>query len=576
MDTDILLGIGAIVVLGVGAQWLASRLKLPGILLLIPAGLLAGPVTGVLEPDRMFGDALFPAISVAVGLLLFEGGLGLRLRDLRPPARSPVLRLITLGALATWLLAGLACALLFDLPTQIDMLIGAIIVVSGPTVVGPILRLARPRDPARKILIWEGITIDPIGATLGVVMLNIALVGGLGQILQIVPTILVGVAIGLAAAALLILALRNFTVPDELEVPVALLFVVGAFVAAERLDPEAGLFATTVIGIALANQRWVPIRSFHLFGRTLGVLIIGSLFVVLGARVDLETVEAVALPTLALVGILILVIRPLIAFASTAGQKIPLPDRTFIASLAPRGIVAASTASLFAIRLQQEGSPAPELVPIVFGVIIGTCLLYGLAARPLALVLGVGQGERKTVVLVGDDPWVVELARHLCEEGVPVLLVAVGEDELAARTDLPFPVHTRGVRDLEEEPVFDSAAVAITAAASEERNQLALEVLAEAVGRQGLFHLPEAGGTVESGTRLPFGFSDRDEIDHAVREGAGFVTVDGATAPSEGLRQLLRIGSSGVVDCALMGRVRPGDRLVCLVSADVTITPARG
>lgn len=569
MNPDILLGIGAIVVLGVGAQWLASRLKVPGILLLIPAGLLAGPMTGIVEPDEMFGDALFPAISIAVGLLLFEGGLGLRLRDLRPPARSPVLRLITLGALTTWLLAGFACAFLFDLPTRIDMLIGAIVVVSGPTVVAPILRLARPRDPARTILTWEGITIDPIGATLGVVMLNIALIGDLGRFAEVVPTILVGVAVGLAAAALLILALRNFTVPDELEVPVALLFVVGAFVAAEHIDEEAGLFATTVIGIALANQRWVPVRSFHLFGRTLGVLIIGSLFIVLGARVDLEAVEAVALPTLALVGFLILVVRPLIAFTSTAGQGIPLPDRAFIASLAPRGIVAASTASLFAIRLQQEGAPSPELVPIVFGVIIGTCLLYGLVARPLALALGVGQGERKTVVLVGADPWVVDLASHLANENVPVLLVAVGEDDLAARTDLTFPVHTDGVRDLEDEPVFDSAAVAIAAAASEERNQLALEVLAEAVGRKGLFHLPEAGGTVESGTRLPFGLTDRDEIDRAIRGGAAFITVDAVAGAPKGGRHLLRIGSDGLVDCTLAGRIRPGDRLVCLVGADV-------
>ncbi|MEX0755874.1 MAG: cation:proton antiporter [Actinomycetota bacterium] len=569
MDREIALGLAAIIILGVGAQWLAARLRIPGILLLLPAGLLAGPVTGIVEPDEMFGEALFPTISMAVGVLLFEGGLGLRLRDLGPGIRTPVLRLITIGVAITWVLGAFAVELLFgELPGQISFLIGAVLVVSGPTVVGPILRLARPRDPSRSILSWEGITIDPIGATLGIVMLDVALAGDPGEFVRIIPTALVGIAFGLAAAALLIVALRRYAVPDDLEVAVALLFVIAAYIGAERVDTEAGLFATTVVGIALANQRWVPLRSLHLFGRTLGALIIGGLFIVLAARVDLEAVERVAVPTLALTAVLVFLVRPIVAWLATWRQGIDLSDRGFIAGLAPRGIVAAATSSLFAIKLQQAGSPVPELVPIVFGVIICTCLLYGLAARPLALALGVGRGERRTVVLVGNEPWVVQLATALHGAGVRVLLVATGDDELRDRTDLPFDVFTDGLSDLEEDPLIEDAAVAIAASQIEERNQLALSVLAETVGRRGLFHVPGEGETADPRSRIPFGARSREELAGEVAAGARFEISGSGSTPAG--RALARIGPDGRVDCLPVGTDGEQTRWVCLVPVSQT------
>jgi NhaP-type Na+/H+ or K+/H+ antiporter len=408
VDSEIVRGLALVVVLGVGLQWAARLLGLPSIVLLLAGGLAVGPGLGWVDPDEIFGDALFPVVSLAVGVLLFHGGLELRFADLDGPPRGPVLRLVTVGALATWLLTAAAAHVLYSEPVRVSLLVGAVLVVSGPTVVGPLLRLARPADPDATILQWEGIVIDPLGATLGVFCVNAFFVSALspGEIWSdVVVVALAGVAAGLAGAALLVAALRRLVVPDDLEVAVALAVVVGVYAAAESVRPEAGLFATTTLGLALANQRIVPVRQLRAFGEPIVVLVIGTLFIVLAARVEAGPLIDHLPEALGLAAVLVLVVRPLVMGLCTWRHPLSLRERAFLACPAPRGIVAAATAALFTLRLEQIGQDSSVLVPAVFAVIIVLAVVYGLGAVPAARWLGVARtppagrprGERAAV-----------------------------------------------------------------------------------------------------------------------------------------------------------------------------------
>ncbi len=390
-DNDIIIGLATIVVFGVGAQWIGRRSGIPSLLLLIPAGVLAGPVFGLVDPGQLFGDTLFPGITLLVALLLFQAALGLRVRDLPRLARGPVLRLVTIGAAITFAGASAAAALLLGVRGDLALLAGAILVVSGPTVVGPLLTEVRPRDPSESVLRWESITLDPIGATLGVVVLNLLLAsgGGVHPVLQMLARLGTGVGVGIAAAGLLVLVMSRFLVSDEMEAAVALLFAVAAFAVAELALSEAGLFATTTLGFIAANQDIVPTARIKGFGETLEVLIIGSLFIVLGALIALDDLAHYAWQTAALVAFLVIVLRPLSVGVALLGTKVGARDRAFISGVDPRGIVAAATAAQFSGTLDDAHVAHAFLLPVVFGVIIGTGVVYASSAGALARFLGV-------------------------------------------------------------------------------------------------------------------------------------------------------------------------------------------
>ncbi len=250
-----------------------------------------------------------------------------------------MLRLVTIGTAITFAGASAGVALIFGVETDVALLVGAILVVSGPTVVGPLLAVVRPRDPSEAVLRWESIALDPIGATLGVVVLNLVLASGSGihPVLQMVSRLGVGVGVGAGAAVLLVFVMSRFLVSDEMEAAVALLFAVAAFALAEVSLSEAGLFATTTLGFIAANQDFVPTARIAGFGETLEVIIIGSLFIVLGALVNLNDLGHYAWPTVALVALLVIVVRPLAVAVSLLGTKLVGSDRAFVGSVDPAG-----------------------------------------------------------------------------------------------------------------------------------------------------------------------------------------------------------------------------------------------
>ena len=424
-DNEIIIGLATIIVFGVGAQWIGRRTGIPSLLILLPAGLLAGDVLGWVEPDELFGDILNPLVTLLVSLLLFQSGIQLRLAELPGEARSSIVRLVTIGLAITFAGASAAVAIALDVPTELAFMTGAIVVVSGPTVVGPLLKVVRPRDPTGAVLNWEGTVLDPVGAILGVVVLNLLLAsdrGGVHPALQMFARLGLGMAVGLVAAALLVFVMSKFLLTDDMEAAVALLFAAGAFAVADVMLSEAGLFATVTMGFVAANQRVVSTRRIAGFGETLEVLIIGTLFIVLGALVKIDDLVDYAGQIAVLVALLVLVVRPLTAAVSLVRTPLSGRDRALVAWMDPRGIVAAATATSFAATLSDAGYDTDFMLPVTFGVILGTGLIYGLTAKPAAGLLGVAQPPPQGIGLLGDDPWLLPSGRCLSEGGADVSL----------------------------------------------------------------------------------------------------------------------------------------------------------
>ena len=424
-----MVSLASIIVLGIGAQWLAWRLRLPSILLLLTAGFLAGPIAGFIEPDELLGETLFPIVSISVGIILFEGGLTLRLNDIAG-MRRVVFRLITIGALVTWVIVGLGAYYIVGLSGELSVLLGAIFIVTGPTVVIPLLKHVRPVARVGSILKWEGILIYPVGATVAVLVLEAMMSGRLGNgalgpmLAGVFETLAVGIVLGVIGAQFLIQVFKRYWVPEELQNPFAIMVIIGLFTLSNEVQPESGLLTTTVMGIVLANQRQISTRHLSQFKEDIGVLLLSGLFIVLAARLELEQLSNISGRALVFLALLVFVARPLSVLASTIGSPLSWRERAFIAWIAPRGIVAVSVASLFALELANREVPGAEsLIPITFLMVVGTVVIYGLSAAPVANWLGLAQPQPRGVLIVGAHRWAREIAQMLQEPGREIRLV---------------------------------------------------------------------------------------------------------------------------------------------------------
>lgn len=413
---------------GMFAQWVAWRTQIPGIIALLVAGLTLGPVTGLLKPDELLGDTLFPLVSLSVALILFEGGLDLPPRELRNTGTA-VRRLITIGAVVTGVVGWYSAREIFGLSDQVAVVLAAVLVVTGPTVVGPLLRFVRPAGTVGPILRAEGVLIDPIGATAALVCFEIVLTNETNEALLTLAgivgqTLVAGAGIGLATAFLLDNALKRFLIPDQLAVPATFAFVVASYVAANEIQEESGLLTVTVVGIYLARRDSSTIRSVIEFNESLRTILISVLFILLAARIEAEALQDVALPSLAFIAVLVLIARPLTVLVSTVRTSLTWRERVFLTTMAPRGIVAAAVSAIFALRLEDQGvEGAEKIVPIVFLVIIGTIVIYGFVAGPAARLLGLAEARANGVLLVGAHASAREIASELKARDIKTLLI---------------------------------------------------------------------------------------------------------------------------------------------------------
>ena len=426
---QILTGVGLILALAVGSQVLASRLRIPAIIVLLPAGFIAGALTTDVDPQRLLGPAFEPLVSLSVAVILYDAGLSLDMRKLKGHTRKVVIRLIVLGVLITTALAAAVAAPLLGMSRGAALMLGIILVVSGPTVVGPLLSFVRPTERVQQVLIWEGSLIDPVGGILGALVFHGVVAstskGPGSQLAQFAASVGVGVAGGVIGTALLWLLLRKLRLGEVLGTTAQLAAVIAVAAACDVIREDTGLIAAIFMGLALANRRGFDIPSRRPFFETLVQLIIGVLFISISATVTPASLRHLLLPTLALVAVLVLVARPIVAFASTLGTDLTKGERAFIGWMAPRGIVAAATASTFAAGLVAKGiGGAGKILPATFVVIVVTVTLYGLTAVPAARRLGVSRPGRTRPLLVGGAAWVIDLGRALQSAGLEVVMWA--------------------------------------------------------------------------------------------------------------------------------------------------------
>jgi NhaP-type Na+/H+ or K+/H+ antiporter len=423
------------------SQWLAWRVKLPAILFLLASGLLIGPVTQQFNPDALFGDLLFPLISLAVAIILFEGSLTLDLKEIRSQ-KGVVQRLITVGAGITWAVVAIATHYLFGLSWELSILFGALTVVTGPTVIVPMLRTVRPNADVGNILRWEGILIDPLGALLVVVVYEFIVAqgqaqGALSGMLAFVEIIASGTVLGLAAGWILGFILKRRWVPEYLENMATLSMVFVSFSVANMLAHESGLLAVTLMGMWLANQKDIRISEILNFKEHLTVLLISGLFIILAARLTLDDLIALGWMPFALLAVMQFVARPLSVWVSAIGSTLSWQEKSLLSWIAPRGIVAAAVSALFAIKLEQSGeAEAAVLVPLTFSVIFGTVVLQSATSRMMARWLDVAEPPPNGFLIVGANTIARTIALELRKNQVDVLLTDSNWDNIrAARMD---------------------------------------------------------------------------------------------------------------------------------------------
>ncbi len=499
MSEHLLVGLATILVLGIGAQWLAWRVSLPAILLLLIFGFIAGPATGFIDPNEIFGNLLLPLVSVSVAIILFEGGLSLKFSEVK--AVTGVIRnLVTIGVLVSWILTSVISYLIFGLGLQISVLLGAVLVVTGPTVIIPLLRHIRPSGRVGSIMKWEGIIIDPIGAVLAVLVFEVIISVGLEQattlvLVSIFKTILIGAILGLAGAELVIVILKRHWVPDYLQNPVSLMIVVFVFVCSNVVQIESGLLTVTIMGIALANQRWVSIKHIVEFKENLRVLFISSLFIILSARLTLDELSyAVTLKGLLFLVLMILLVRPISIFISTFFSDLSIREKLFLSWMAPRGIVAAAVASVFALRLVDVGyEQAERIVDITFLIITGTVAIYGLSAFQVAKRLGLAKPNPEGILMVGAHNWARSIAKFLHDNGFQVTLVDSNWANVSAARQEGLKSYYQNIliEDLSEDIELDGIGRLLAVTPNDEVNSLAALHFIEDFGRSQVYQLPK-------------------------------------------------------------------------------------
>ncbi|EPM6340446.1 cation:proton antiporter [Vibrio parahaemolyticus] len=415
--------LSAVGVIGLGCQWLAWRLRLPAILFLLLAGLIVGPFMQWLKPDEILGNLLFPLVSLAVAVILFEGSLTLNFKEIRGVSGS-VWSIVSIGAIISWAATSVATHYFLGFTWELAMLFGSLTVVTGPTVIVPLLRTVRPNSTLANILRWEGILIDPLGALFVVMVYEFIVSHSAVNSMEVFGTIIaVGVILGVASGAAVATVLRRAWLPEYLQPFAVLMVVLGVFSVSNHIESEAGLLTVTVMGMWLANAKDINIQQILHFKEHLTILLITGLFIFLAARISLDDFAALGSGALLLFVFMQLVSRPLSIFLSTMRSNLNLKDKLFLSWVAPRGIVAASISSLFAIKLTEYGvDGASLLVPMTFMVIIGTVVLQSATARPMAIALSVAEPAPRGFLLIGANRVAREIGQALARYDRRVLM----------------------------------------------------------------------------------------------------------------------------------------------------------
>ncbi|MXO91286.1 cation:proton antiporter [Pontixanthobacter aquaemixtae] len=489
-------------VLGIGAQWIAWRTGWPAIVLMLAAGFLAGPILGIFNPERAFGDLLEPMVAIGVALILFEGGLSLDLRELRH-AGDGVWRLVIFGVPVGWLAGSLAGFYVAGLVWPVAILFGGILVVTGPTVVMPLLRQSSVQKRPSDILKWEAIVNDPIGALCAVIAFEYFRMTAErpgATLFEVVPPMIFAAIIagllGYFAAKAIAWSFPRGAIPEYLKVPVLLTTVVAVFVLSNKIEHEAGLVAVTVMGIALANMHVSSLRSIHPFKQNIAVLLVSGIFILLSSSLSLEDLAYIdprINPGFILFLIaLLFVVRPATILLSLLGSSVPWNERFFLAWIAPRGIVLVAICGLFALRLTELGyADGNVLIGLSFAVVVTTIVAHGFTINWVARLLKVKGDTRPGLLIVGSTQWSIALAEQMASLKTPVMIVDPSWQRLSAARKAGLPFYHGEILNEATEHNLDLAPYQVLVAATENEayNTLVCNEFAHEVGRDSVYQL---------------------------------------------------------------------------------------
>ncbi|MDR7155147.1 NhaP-type Na+/H+ or K+/H+ antiporter [Sphingobium xenophagum] len=493
------LSIALIGILGIGAQWIAWRTGWPAIALMLAAGVIGGPVLHIINPEHVFGELLEPMVSIAVALILFEGGLSLNFRELRK-TDGAVIRLVLLGAPIGWVLGAIACYYVAGLVWPVAILFAGILVVTGPTVVLPLLRQSNVAARPRAILKWEAIVNDPVGVLFGVVTYEYLRRAGEGGTLASVILSLLGAAviaglIGWLAARAIGWAFPRGHVPEYLKAPILLVAVIGVFVGSNMIQQETGLLAVTVMGVALANMRFDSLRDIQPFKENVTVLLISGVFIILSASLNLEVLRQFEWRFIGFLLALLFLVRPATVLFSLAFSPVPWNERLLIAWIAPRGIVAVAISGLFALRLDRLGyGDGSILVTLSFSVVIATIVFHGFSIKAVARWLKVTGASEQGLLIVGATPFTLGLADQLRQLDIPVTIADNSWQRLAPARQKGIPTYHGEILSEATEERLDLTQFQVLAAATgnEAYNALVCNEFAPEIGRDNVYQLGDA------------------------------------------------------------------------------------
>jgi NhaP-type Na+/H+ or K+/H+ antiporter len=506
-----MLELAGIIILGMVAQWIAWRFKIPAILPLILTGLIIGPISTLishdgtkwLEPVWNGNEGLFPGellynfVSLAIGIILFEGSLTLKNSEILNVGSS-IFKLVTIGAAVTFFGAGVAAHFIFDLNWEISFLFSALIIVTGPTVIAPILRNIPLKKDVSTVLKWESILIDPIGALIAVLIFEfVSIETGYDftkeAILEFFKIVLVGISIGFGAAYALFYSITKNKIPHFLLNVISLASVLGVFVLSDFLAHESGLLSVVVMGMVLGNKGVKQLKEILYFKESISILLISILFILLAAHINIsDMMLLMEWKTLLLFLIIILVIRPLGVFLSTSNSGLHFNEKLFISWVGPRGIVAAGIASLFGLKLVMKGIPNAEYItPMVFMVVLGTVLLNATTARLFAKVAGVFLKSSDGILIVGASRFSRLIATYLRENKRRVVLIdsnarSIEKSQAAGLEAIEGNIYSD---ELIENIELNDVGFLLALSASATINKYAIEKYCDIFGEQGSFRL---------------------------------------------------------------------------------------
>ena len=509
-----MLELAGIIILGIIAQWVAWRLKLPAILPLILIGLLVGPIATLFTEDGskwiepiwngkngLFpGEGLYYFVSLAISIILFEGGLTLKRSEIQNV--GPVItKLITFGSVVTFLGAGIAAHYIFDLSWQISFLFSALIIVTGPTVITPILRNIPLKKDVSAVLKWEGILIDPIGALVAVLVFEFISVGE-GQaytqtaLIEFGKILLFGFTFGFTFAHGLAFAIKKNFIPHYLLNVVSLSVVLLVFVESDIFAHESGLLAVVVMGMVMGNMDLPNIKELLYFKESLSVLLISILFILLAANINIADMKLIYnWNTLLLFATIVFVVRPIGVFLSTKGSKLKLNEKLFVSWVGPRGIVAAGIASLFGSKLISKGEPGAEYItPLVFMIVLGTVLLNATTARLVARLVGVFLKKSEGILIIGASKVSRLIGDYLRKNNRHVVLIDNNQTNIEKAKKLGLEALTANIYSdtLTDNIELNDVGYLMALTGNSDINSFAIDKFSKQFGENGSFRLVNA------------------------------------------------------------------------------------